>query len=113
MTGTQTFPKFDITQLTHSPSELLKEIKKRLYSHMLPEKTFPFEKMQRNFIYQFLSKDTRRELEKLTIPKHLEPSAKNYEGYIRTILDYSNRHPDEEILSLQTFAGHGFIVNGN
>jgi len=52
---------------------------------MLPEKTFPFEKMQKNFLYQFLSKETRNELEKLTIPRHLEPSAKNYEGYIRTI----------------------------
>ncbi len=49
----------------------------------------------------------------MTVPNHLEPSARNYEGYLKTILDYSNRHPDEEILSLQTFAGHGFIVNGN
>jgi hypothetical protein len=50
-TGIRSYPKFKITEFTQNPSELLKEIKKRLYTNFLPEKTFPFEKVQRNFLY--------------------------------------------------------------
>jgi hypothetical protein len=75
-------------------------VKSRLYTYLQPESTYPYDKLKTNFLYQFLSKDTRREIGSLMMPNHLEPSAKNYEGYIRTILDYCNRHPEEEVVSI-------------
>jgi hypothetical protein len=51
ISGVKTYPKFDITDFTQNPSDVLREIKKRLYSHLVPENTFPFDKLQSNFIY--------------------------------------------------------------
>jgi hypothetical protein len=43
----------------------------------------------------------------------MEPSANNYDKYIAMIKDYSLTHPNEEVLSIQTFACHGIVAAGS
>lgn len=72
--GAEKYPDFKIEIFTKKPSALVLEIKKRLFSYITPESTHPFEKIQSNFLYQFLKRETREKLQSLQVSDRLEPS---------------------------------------
>ena len=77
-------PKIKIEEFTQKQSmapELIKEIKRRIYSYTIPEATLAFKKLQASFVYQFLTKETRHKLEKVRAFRNCEPSRHNYHEY--------------------------------
>lgn len=78
----------------------MKEIKRRIYSYTIPEATLAYKKLQASFVYQFLTKETRKYLEEVRMFRHCEPSRHNYHEYNQDVLAYAEQHPNKGILSL-------------
>ena len=61
---------------------LTKKMKFKVKPKEMPEDLHPFEKLQANFFYQFLEKETRQKLKLNRRPVHLEPSNEAYQTYM-------------------------------
>ena len=72
----------------------------------------PYEKIQNDWIFQYLDGQHKRDYIQSRQPKHLLPSKVNYSAYLTSVINYAKEHPNEEILSIQTFACHGKLLAG-
>ena len=79
----------------------------------LKEELPSYIKIQNNWVFQFLTAQEKKNYLQTRQPKYLVPAKENYEIYMDSIVNYALQHPDEDILSLQTFACHGIISEGS
>lgn len=88
-----------------------------LYRKMHPlifnrQEYLPYEKIQQDWVFQYLTDEEKRQYIQCRQPKHLNPGDDQYKKYLTEIKTYASLHKDEDILSIQTFACHGKIQRG-
>ena len=103
----------DVNYFTELKTSLSKKLKFKMKPSEMPENTEPFKKMQANFLYQFLTLNDRRNLVQNRHPHYLHPSNAAYQNYMNQIKQYALDNENDDILSIQMFAGHGMIHNGS
>jgi hypothetical protein len=79
----------------------------------LKEELPAYIKIQNNWVFQFLSAKEKKDYLQTRKPQYLAPAKANYDNYMESIVEYALANPNEEILSLQTFACHGIISEGS
>jgi len=78
----------------------------------LKEEQPAYVKIQNNWVFQFLSTYEKKDYLQTRIPKYVEPEKGNYEKHFDEIKKYTERNPNKQVLSIQTFACHGIVSKG-
>lgn len=78
----------------------------------LKEEQPAYVKIQNNWVFQFLSTCEKKDYLQTRVPRYMEPEKDNYEKYIDEIKKYTEKNPNEQVLSIQTFACHGIVNKG-
>ena len=82
----------------------------------LKEHLHAYVKGQNNWIFQFLKEKEKQDYLQVRRPRYKSPylGAGNsvYSAYMKEIKAYHEEHPNEEILSIQTFACNGVVMRG-
>jgi len=79
----------------------------------LKEQLPAYVKIQNNWVFQFLSAREKQDYLQTRKPVHMQPLRANYKKYMEGLKEYTDLHPEEEVLSIQAFACHGIIHDGS
>ena len=54
-----------------------------------------YEKIQNNWLYQYLDEKKKKQILQMRHPKYIPPGKENYIDYVDEIISYANWHKDE------------------